>query len=196
MEELLASLSSSPISLERGQEVEGKIISINGSEVTVDLGLKSEGVIPGREISNEALKVGDMIKATVSVIENENGQVILSTQKVGKQKAQISNTDSKKWDALTEKLTREEIIKGKVTKITQFGVFVQIQDPSTGSTSSLQASSGHGGIEGLIHISHLSPDDKFEAGQVISVSVDSIDKEKSRIALSPVRISTKGLIYK
>ena len=179
MEELLASLSKTSISLERGQEVEGKIISISGSEVTVDLGLKSEGVIPGREIPDKvALRVGDMIKATVSAIENENGQVILSIQKSVKQKLQ--STDSKKWDELTEKLTSEEIIKGSVTKITQFGVFVQIQ----------------GGIEGLIHISKLSPDDKFEAGQAISVALDSIDRDKQRIALSPVRTSTKGLIYK
>lgn len=179
MEKLLVSLSSSPISLERGQEVEGKVVAINTNEITLDLGLKSEGVIPGREIPDKAvLKVGDIIKATVSAIENENGQVILSIQKSVKQKQE--STDSRKWDELTEKLTKEEIIKGKVTKVTQFGVFVQIQE----------------GIEGLIHISNLSPDDKFEAGQAVSVALDSIDRDKRRIALSPIRTSTKGLIYK
>ena len=182
MEELLASLSTAPASIERGQEVEGKVIAISGSEITVDLGLKSEGILPLREIQSgkEKIKPGDSIKVIIAEVENENGQIVLSIQKSGKQKTQVSGIDSKKWDELSEKLTREEIIKGKVTKVTQFGVFVQIQ----------------GGIEGLIHISKLKVDDKFEVGQAVNVSVDSIDKEKGRIALSPVRTSTKGLIYK
>ena len=182
MEELLASLSSSPISLERGQEVTGKVIAINATEIIVDLGLKSEGVLPLHEIRSgrNAVKPGDSIKATVSETENENGQVVLSIQRAEKQKPQISGIDSKKWDALSDKLIREEIIKGTVTKVTQFGVFVALVE----------------GIEGLIHISKIGPDDKFEAGQAVTVSIDSIDKEKNRIALSPVRTSTKGLIYK
>lgn len=195
MEELLASLSKSPISLERGQEVKGKIISIS-SDVTVDLGLKSEGVIPLREIPDkDVLKVGDTIKATVSQIENENGQVILTVQKSPRQKTNLSNIDSEKWNQQTEKLVIDDIYKGKVTKVTQFGVFVQLQDPSTHSINSGQASSGQG-VEGLIHISKLGPEDKFETGQDIRVSLDSLDKEKKRISLSPVRTSTKGLIYK
>lgn len=181
MEELLASLSSAPISIEQGQVVEGKVLAINGSEITVDLGLKSEGVLQLRDIQSEGLdlKPGDNIKAIVAEIENENGQVVLSV-KAGKQKPQISGIDSKKWDTLSEKLTREEIIKGTVTKVTQFGVFVALDE----------------GIEGLIHISKMGPDERYEVGQVVTVSIDSIDKEKSRIALSPVRTSTKGLIYK
>ncbi|OGE38631.1 hypothetical protein A3F00_02230 [Candidatus Daviesbacteria bacterium RIFCSPHIGHO2_12_FULL_37_11] len=183
MEELLASLSSTPISLERGQEIEGKIISINSNEITVDLGLKSEGVISGREFQNDVknkLKTGDTIKAIVSEVENENGQVVLSMQRSGQKKAQAQTQDLEKWNDLIKKLDGQDIIKGKVTKITQFGIFVELQ----------------GGIEGLIHISKLKSDDKFEVGQQLSVSVDSIDQEKKRISLSEVKTSTKGLIYK
>ena len=178
MEELLASLSKSSISLERGQEVEGKIVAIGSSEIIIDLGLKSEGIIQRRDIQNSGnLKPGDSIKAIVAQIENENGQVVLS-MKGGNQRE--LGEDSKKWDELSEKLTKEDTLKGQVTKVTQFGVFVQIQ----------------GGVEGLIHISKLSPDDKFEAGQKVSVTVDSVDKDKKRISLSILRTSTKGLIYK
>ena len=182
MEELLASLSSAPISLERGQEVEGTVVAISASEVTVDLGLKSEGVIGARELpEGNSHKIGDKLKAVIEG-ESESGQIILALP--GKQELSPSRPKSEipseKWDNLIKKFENEEVIKGKVAKATQFGVFVTLEP----------------GIEGLIHSSKLGPDDSFEAGKEISVTIDNLDKDKKRITLSPVLTSTKGLIYK
>ncbi len=186
MEELLASLSGTILTLTPGSEVEGEIVSINQNEIIVDLGLKSEGVIPLREVSDSKYKAGDKIKAQVGEGENESGQIILTL--AGPDRGLSSSTKVKpksdiapeKWASLAKKFENEETIKGKVVKSTQFGVFVTLEE----------------GIEGLIHSSKLGPDDTFEAGKEISVTIDNLDKERQRMSLTPVLTSTKGLIYK
>jgi small subunit ribosomal protein S1 len=188
MEELLASQNKKLVILTRGQEVEGEVVFKSEREIIVDLGTKAEGVIPSRDIPPaiyESLKVGDQIKAYVVESENESHQVVLSMQKT--KPTDRIRTDSRDRDQssvdfskIAQKYPVESTNKGTVTKITQFGVFVQLEE----------------GIEGLIHISKLGPDDNFETGQSISVSVDSVDVDKRRISLVPVITSTKGLIYK
>lgn len=182
MEELLASLSSKPLNLSRGQEVTGEVVSVKGQEVVVDLGIKSEGIIRG--IPN--LKVGDKITAFVFDPENESGQVALTlnranpkpnTREFNRPKNEFSG---EKWEGISQKYKEGDIVKGLITKITQFGVFVKLEE----------------GVEGLIHISKLGPDDNFETGKEISVNIDSLDSKKKRISLSLVLTSTKGLIYK
>lgn len=179
MEELLASQTfKGP--LERGQDIEGIIIFKNQQEIVLDLGLKSEGVISLREIPGDknTLKVGDKVKAVVVDLENESGQVVLNLP-VPKS-TPSEPLDKQKWEKYNKLQTEEGVIRGTVTKITQFGVFVSLEE----------------GIEGLIHSSKLGPDDVFEIGNNISVIIDSIDPLKNRISLSPVITSTKGLIYK
>src|SRR2546422_934437 len=83
MEELLASQTKKLITLSRGQQVEGEIVSITDKEIILDLGAKSEGILQKRELTPEQikdLKLGLKIKAFVSLTENESGQVILSSQ--------------------------------------------------------------------------------------------------------------------
>ncbi len=188
MEELLASSKTIFSSISRGQEVTGKIMAITDSEVLIDLGGKSDGLIPTRVLDPkelETLKVGQEIKAFVIEPENESGQVVLATQKAPAPKVnrpgQFSSNqiDPVLWAQALEKYLPNETFKGTVTKITQFGAFVKLEE----------------GIEGLIHSSKMG-DQTLEVGQPISVSVDSVDDEKKRISLSPVITSTKGLIYK
>lgn len=182
MEKLLASLSQTKLSLERGQEVEGKVILVTDKEIIVDLGTKSEGVIQTRDLPQDLkdIKSGQTIKAYVSEGENEYGQIMLSVQLPGKQTASTPKGNQQDWSKLAQKYPVEETVKGIVTKITQFGVFVKLEE----------------GVEGLIHVSKLGPDDNFEAGQEVTVTIDSVDPEKRRISLVPVITSTKGLIYK
>ena len=186
MEELLASQPKSTLDLTRGQEVEGQIILITDKEIILDLGVKSEGVIPCRDVPNvDSLKLGDKLRAFIIEPENESGQIVLSTQRSTKVAADSANSrrshqvSELNWEKISQKYT-DQIVKGVVTKVTQFGVFVQLEE----------------GLEGLIHISKLGPDDDFKSGETISVSVDAIDTDKKRVALSPVITSTKGLIYK
>lgn len=82
MEELLAS-STKVKSISRAQEVEGRVIAITDGEVILDIHTKSDGVLSKRELSDEQktnLKIGDKLKAFVSITENEAGQTILSFQ--------------------------------------------------------------------------------------------------------------------
>ncbi len=82
MEELLASQTKKFTTLSRNQQVEGEVVSINDKEIILDLGAKSEGVLQKRELSPEQtkdLKLGGKIKVFISQVENESGQVVVST---------------------------------------------------------------------------------------------------------------------
>lgn len=181
MEELLASLPQKSLNLFRGQEVEGEVVKVTDKEVTLDLGMKAEGIIQGMA----SCKVGDKIKAFVLDPENESGQVVLTLVRASKKPLKPTfkskeEIDEEKWRSLSQKYQVDDVIKGIVTKITQFGVFVKLEE----------------GIEGLIHVSKLGPDDNFTVNQGISVVIDGVDSDKKRISLAPVLTSTKGLIYK
>lgn len=184
MEELLAlpSAQGKLLTLFRGQEVKGEVVAIKGKEVTVDLGLKSEGVL--HDADN--LKVGDKVTAFVLEPENESGQVTLTINRAsGKHNIKEFNQPKnelgdEKWVQISQKYKEGDMVKGVITKITQFGIFVKLEE----------------GIEGLVHVSKLGPDDHFETGKEISVTIDLLDNKKKRISLSLVLTSTKGLIYK
>ncbi len=173
MEELLASQPQQKLSINRGQEIEGKVVLVTEKEIIVDLGTKSDGVIPLNEVKDKLPKIGDSVLAYVLEPENESGQVILTIQRASK-------TNDTSTNNLINKYTPDQIIKGVITKVTQFGAFVKLEE----------------GVEGLIHSSKLGPEDNFESGQEISVMVDAVDLDKKRISLAPVITSTKGLIYK
>ena len=185
MEQLLASSPKNYFNIQTGSEIEGKVLNITSNEVILELGLKAEGVIPLRELSEDLkanLKPGDSVKAIVLEAESENGQVILTMHKPAQPRAQrgTPDIDPKKIEQISKIQQEGGMIKGKVTKITQFGAFVLLDE----------------GVEGLIHISKFGPDEKYEAGQEVNVMIDNIEKDKNRISLSTVITSTKGLIYK
>lgn len=86
MEELLASQTKKLITLFRGQQVEGVVVSTSDKEIVLDLGAKSEGVLQAREIESTnpdsiGVKLGDKIKVFVTQTDNESGQVVVSLQK-------------------------------------------------------------------------------------------------------------------
>lgn len=84
MEELLASQTQKPVSIFRGKEVEGEVVSITDKEIILDLGTKSEGVVSTRDFQEpqlKDLKVGSKLKAFVYMSENEHGQTLLSLQR-------------------------------------------------------------------------------------------------------------------
>ncbi len=81
MEELLASQTKKLTNLYRGLEIEGEVVAVTEKEVILDLGAKSEGILPLREIAEKnrtELKVGSKLKTFVILPENENGQTVLS----------------------------------------------------------------------------------------------------------------------
>lgn len=107
--------------VERGGIAKGKIIDIKSDAVIVDVGYKSEGVIPASEFTEEEisqLKKGDIVEVFVEKINDKEGIVILSREKASKIIA---------WDMLTTAFSNNSIIEGKVTGKTKGGLFVDIK---------------------------------------------------------------------
>ena len=100
--------------------IEGTIVSINDREVVVNIGAKSDGIIPASEIRyNPDLKVGDKIEVFVENQEDSNGQLQLSHKK-----ARIL----KSWDRVNEAFDNQEIITGHVKSRTKGGLIVTVFD--------------------------------------------------------------------
>ena len=100
--------------------IEGTIVSINDREVVVNIGAKSDGIIPASEIRyNPDLKVGDKIEVFVENQEDSNGQLQLSHKK-----ARIL----KSWERVNEAFNNQEIITGHVKSRTKGGLIVTVFD--------------------------------------------------------------------
>ena len=100
--------------------IEGTIVSISDREVVVNIGFKSDGVIPASEIKyNTELKAGDKIEVYVESQEDSNGQLLLSHKK-----ARIL----KSWERVNEAYESQEIITGYVKCRTKGGLIVNVFD--------------------------------------------------------------------
>ncbi len=101
-----------------GEVVEGTVTAITKREVLVNIGYKSEGVIPVSEFRyNPDLKVGDQIEVYVESAEDKNGQLALSHKKARQLKS---------WDRVNEALEKDEIIKGYIKCRTKGGMIVDV----------------------------------------------------------------------
>jgi len=102
----------------QGEIVKGTVIELRKNEVLVDIGYKSEGVIPANEfIDIKAVKVGDIIDVLIEKLENKEGTVVLSHQKA---------EFKKNWDNILSICNEGGIIKGKVTDIVKGGLIVNV----------------------------------------------------------------------
>ena len=101
-----------------GEVVEGTVTGVNKREVIVNVGYKSEGIIPVSEFRyNPDLKVGDKIEVYVESAEDKNGQLALSHKKARQLKS---------WDRVNEALEKDEIIKGYIKCLTKGGMIVDV----------------------------------------------------------------------
>ena len=101
-----------------GEVVEGTVTGITKREVLVNIGYKSEGVIPVSEFRyNPDLKVGDKIEVYVESAEDKGGQLVLSHKKARQLKS---------WDRVNEALEKDEIIKGYIKCRTKGGMIVDV----------------------------------------------------------------------
>ena len=98
--------------------VDGTVIAMNKREVVVNIGFKSDGIIPASEFRyNPDLKVGDTVEVYIENQEDKKGQLILSHKKA---------RASRSWDRVNEALEKEEIIKGYVKCRTKGGMIVDV----------------------------------------------------------------------
>ena len=100
------------------QVVDGKVISIDKKEVVVNIGYKSDGIIPASEFRyNPDLKIGDVVEVYVESAEDKKGQLILSHKKARM---------SKSWDRVNAALEAEEIVQGYIKCRTKGGMIVDV----------------------------------------------------------------------
>ena len=100
------------------QVVDGKVISVDKKEVIVNIGYKSDGVIPASEFRyNPDLKAGDIVEVYVENQEDKKGQLILSHKKARM---------SKSWDRVNAALENEEIVQGFIKCRTKGGMIVDV----------------------------------------------------------------------
>jgi small subunit ribosomal protein S1 len=150
----------------------GKVVSITDYGVFVELEEGVEGLIHVSEMTwskkprhpSKMVAVGDEIEIMVLNIEPETKRISLGMKQL----------QANPWDLVTESYPVGSIIEGKIKNITDFGVFIGIED----------------GIDGLIHVSDLSwterikhPSEKYAKGEMIQAVVLKIDKENERFSL-------------
>ncbi len=100
------------------QVVDGKVISVDKKEVIINIGYKSDGVIPASEFRyNPDLKVGDIVEVYVENQEDKKGQLILSHKKARM---------SKSWDRVNAALEKEEVVQGFIKCRTKGGMIVDV----------------------------------------------------------------------
>lgn len=98
--------------------VEGTVISINKREVVVNVGYKSDGIVPMSEFRyNPELKVGDKVEVYIESQEDKKGQLILSHKQA---------RATRSWDRVNEALESQEIVKGYVKCRTKGGMIVDV----------------------------------------------------------------------
>ena len=101
-----------------GEIVKGKIIEVRPKEVLVDIGYKSEGVIPGTEFEDiKTLKVGDEIDVLIEKLEDKEGMVVLSHEKA---------EFKKNWDKILTICNEGGRISGKVKSLVKGGLVVNV----------------------------------------------------------------------
>jgi len=159
-----------------GTTIEGKIKNITdfGLFIGIDEGI--DGLVHISDISwtkrikhpSELYKKGDVVQAIVLDIEKENERFSLG----------IKQLQDDPWASVAERYQVGKEITGTVTNLTDFGIFVELEE----------------GIEGLVHVSEISkekiktPTEKFKVGDVITARVMNINSDERRIGLSIKRL--------
>ena len=116
--------SESMVQVEDGQLVSGTVVKVDREEALLDIGFKSEGVIPRRELSirndvsvDELVSLGDQIEALVIQKEDKEGRLILSKKRAQYEKA---------WGDIQEVKDKDGMVKGLVIEVVKGGLIVDI----------------------------------------------------------------------
>ncbi|MFY9270647.1 MAG: 30S ribosomal protein S1 [Candidatus Manganitrophaceae bacterium] len=152
--------------------INGKVISLTDYGAFIELEPGIEGLVHVSEMSwaheakhpSKIVSVGDQVNAVVLNVDRKGRKISLGMKQV----------EQNPWDVAEQKYPSGTKISGKVRSITDFGIFVGLEE----------------GIDGLIHISDISwtrhvkhPSEVFKKGQAIEAVVLKVDREKERISL-------------
>ena len=156
--------------LEEGARVNGRVTSLRGFGAFVNLG-KAEGLVHISELSwtrikgpEEVVSVGQELEVQILKVDPETKRISLS----------LKRTLPEPWETVPERYNIGDIVDGTVTRLADFGAFVRLED----------------WVEGLVHISELSPrqvknpSECVYVNQQVRVMILDIDPAKRRISLS------------
>jgi small subunit ribosomal protein S1 len=167
-DDFLAAIDSTIKYFNDGDIVEGTIVKVDRDEVLLDIGYKTEGVIPSRELSikhdvdpNEVVTVGDEIEALVLQKEDKEGRLILS-----KKRAQYERA----WGTIEEKKERDEVVEGTVIEVVKGGLIIDI-----GLRGFLPAS-----LVEMRRVRDLQP----YVGKTLEAKIIELDKNRNNVVLS------------
>ncbi len=167
-EELVQAMEASLKDFNDGDLVEGTIVKIDRDEVLLDIGYKSEGVIPAKELSirhdvdpSEVVEIGDHIEALVLQKEDKEGRLILS-----KKRAQYERA----WIKIEQTMTSGQTIKGPVIEVVKGGLILDI-----GLRGFLPAS-----LVELRRVRDLHP----YVGQELEAKIIELDRNRNNVVLS------------
>jgi small subunit ribosomal protein S1 len=167
-EELLAAIEATIKPFDEGDIVSGEIVKIDKDEVLLDIGYKSEGVIPLRELSirndvdpNEVVSLGESVEALVTQKEDAEGRLMLS-----KKKAQYERA----WGRIEEIKNRDGTVEGPVIEVVKGGLILDI-----GLRGFLPAS-----LVEMRRVRDLHP----YVGRVLECRIIELDKNRNNVVLS------------
>ncbi|GGV09764.1 30S ribosomal protein S1 [Lactobacillus acetotolerans] len=155
---------------EAGKTIEGTVTSSVRGGLLVDVGTR--GFLPASLISNRYVSdlkpyIGKTMKLKITEIDPNKNRLILLHKDL------IEEEREEAFDKVASQLVVGDVIEGKVSRLTNFGAFVDV-----------------GGVDGLVHISEISykhvdkPSDVLKTGQDVKVKVIGIDDDRHRISLS------------
>jgi small subunit ribosomal protein S1 len=155
-----------------GARVSGKVVSLTDYGAFIELEEGVEGLIHVSEMSwtkrikhpNKLLNIGDEAESVVLAVDTSNRRISLG----------LKQAEANPWDVVGEKFPIGTIIEGQIKNLTDFGIFVGVDE----------------GIDGLVHISDLSwtkrvkhPSEIYKKGDVVKAVVLNIDRENERFSL-------------
>ncbi len=155
-----------------GSTVEGEVKNVTDFGVFVDIGEGIDGLIHISDLSwskkvahpSEAFNKGDKVRAIVLSIDKETEKFSLG----------IKQLERDPWENIKARYKIGQAVEGKISKVADFGAFVELEE----------------GLEGLIHISELSPDqvtkvtDVVNIGDAVKAEIISIDPRERKIGMS------------
>ena len=168
VEELMAAIEATIKPFDEGDIVTGQVVKIDKDETLLDIGYKSEGVIPVRELSirndvdpNEVVTIGEQIEALVLQKEDADGRLILS-----KKRAQYERA----WGKIEEIKNRDGTVEGPVIEVVKGGLILDI-----GLRGFLPAS-----LVEMRRVRDLQP----YVGKALECRIIELDKNRDNVVLS------------
>jgi small subunit ribosomal protein S1 len=167
-EDFLAAIDGTIKYFNDGDIVSGIVVKVDRDEVLLDIGYKTEGVIPSRELSikhdvdpSEIVKAGEIVEALVLQKEDKEGRLILS-----KKRAQYERA----WGTIEQKKERDEVVSGTVIEVVKGGLIVDI-----GLRGFLPAS-----LVEMRRVRDLAP----YIGKELDAKIIELDKNRNNVVLS------------